>query len=87
MKEELLSSVNLTFTLTLMKLRLNASNYDLGFSFGVSESTISRTYVTVHEKMCHKSAISLDLHGFRIIIPVPTFVQNLIGIARLRSEI
>ena len=26
------------FTLTLMKLRLNTSNYDLAFRFGVSES-------------------------------------------------
>ena len=28
-----------------------------------------------------------DFRGFRITIPVSTFVQNLIGIARLRSEI
>ena len=30
------------FLLTLMKLRLNASNYDLGFRFGICESTVSR---------------------------------------------
>ena len=28
------------FTLTLMKLRLNASNYDLAFRFGISESSV-----------------------------------------------
>ena len=32
------------FTLTLMKLRLNSSNYDLAFRFGVSESTVSRVF-------------------------------------------
>ena len=32
------------FTLTLMKLRLNASNYDLGFWFGICESTVSRVF-------------------------------------------
>lgn len=40
-------SVKLTnfqcFLLTLMKLRLNLSNYDLGFRFCVHESTVSRT--------------------------------------------
>ena len=40
-----------SFTLTLMKLRLNASNYDLGFRFGVSESTISRTFAKWIEAM------------------------------------
>ena len=29
------------FILTLMKLRLNASNYDLAFRFGISESSVS----------------------------------------------
>ena len=33
-----------SFILTLMKLRLNASHYDLGFRFGVSESTVSRVF-------------------------------------------
>ena len=28
------------FTLTLMKLQLNASNYDLAFRFGISESSV-----------------------------------------------
>ena len=32
------------FILTLMKLRLNASNYDLGFRFGICESTVSRVF-------------------------------------------
>jgi hypothetical protein len=32
------------FILTLMKLPLNASNYDLGFRFGLSESAISRVF-------------------------------------------
>ena len=32
------------FILTLMKLRLNASNYDLGFRFGISESSVSRVF-------------------------------------------
>jgi len=32
------------FTLTLMKLRLNASNYDLAFRFGISESSVCRTF-------------------------------------------
>ena len=30
--------------LTLMKMRLNVSNYDLGFRFGVSASTVSRVF-------------------------------------------
>ena len=28
--------------LTLMKLRLNLANYDLGFRFGIHETTVSR---------------------------------------------
>ena len=32
------------FTLTLMKLRLNLSNYDLAFRFSVSESTVGRVF-------------------------------------------
>ena len=32
------------FVLTLMKLRLNLSNYDLSFRFGVSESTVCRIF-------------------------------------------
>jgi len=32
------------FVLTLMKLRLNVSNYDLGFRFGISASTVSRVF-------------------------------------------
>ena len=39
------------FILTLMKLRLNASNYDLGFRFGVSESTVSRVFAKWIEAM------------------------------------
>ena len=30
------------YTLTLMKFRLNASNYDLGYHFEISSSTVSR---------------------------------------------
>ena len=33
-----------SFILTLMKLRLSLSNYDLGFRFGVSECTVSRMF-------------------------------------------
>ena len=40
-----------SFILTLMKLRLNASNYDLGFRFGVSESTVSRAFAKWIEAM------------------------------------
>ena len=40
-----------SFILTLMKLRLNASNYDLGFQFGVSESTVSRAFAKWIEAM------------------------------------
>ena len=32
------------FTLTLMKIRLNLSNFDLGFRFGISESTVGRLF-------------------------------------------
>ena len=32
------------YELTLMKLRLNASNYDLGFRFGINASTVSRLF-------------------------------------------
>ena len=39
------------FNLMLMKLRLNASNYDLGFRFGVSESTVSRAFTKWIEAM------------------------------------
>ena len=39
------------FILTLMKLRLNASNYDLGFRFGISESTVSRAFAKWMEAM------------------------------------
>ena len=39
------------FTLTLMKLRLNASNYDLGFRFGVSQSTFCRAFTKWIEVM------------------------------------
>ena len=39
------------FILTLMKLRLNASNYDLAFRFGVSESTVSRVFTKWIEAM------------------------------------
>lgn len=39
------------FILTLMKLRLNASNYDLGFRYGVSESTICRALTKWIEAM------------------------------------
>ena len=39
------------FTLTLMKLRLNASNYDLGFRFNMSESTVSRVFTKWIEAM------------------------------------
>lgn len=31
-----------SFILTLMKLRLHLSNYDLGFRFGIHETTVSR---------------------------------------------
>ena len=40
-----------SFILTLMKLRLNASHYDLGFRFGVSESTVSRVFAKWIEAM------------------------------------
>ena len=33
-----------SFLLTLMKLRLNLSNYDLGFRFGISLSTVGRVF-------------------------------------------
>ena len=33
------------FILTLMKLRLNVSNYDLGFRFGISTTTVSRVWM------------------------------------------
>ena len=39
------------FILTLMKLRLNVSNYDLGFRFGISESTVSRVLLRWIEAM------------------------------------
>ncbi len=39
------------FILTLMKLRLNSSNYDLGFRFGISESTVSRVFARWIEAM------------------------------------
>ena len=39
------------FLLTLMKLRLNVSSYDLGFRFGVSESTVSRVFLKWIEAM------------------------------------
>ena len=32
------------FTLRLMKLRLNASNYNLAFRFGISESNVCRVF-------------------------------------------
>ena len=32
------------FTLTLMKLRLNASNYDLAFRFGINDSSVCRVF-------------------------------------------
>ena len=32
------------YVLTLMKLQLNASNYDLGFRFGINASTVSRLF-------------------------------------------
>ena len=32
------------YVLTLIKLRLNASNYDLGFRFGISTSTVSQLF-------------------------------------------
>ena len=39
------------FTLVLMKLRLHASNYDLAFRFGISESTVSRIFIKWIEAM------------------------------------
>ena len=39
------------FTLTLMKLRLNTSNYDLAFRFGLSESTLCRVFTKWIEAM------------------------------------
>ena len=39
------------FTLVLMKLRLHASNCDLAFRFGISESTVSRIFVKWIETM------------------------------------
>ena len=39
------------FTLVLMKLRLHASNCDLAFRFGISESTVSRIFVKWIEAM------------------------------------
>ena len=39
------------FILTLMKLRLNSSNYDLGFRFSISESTVSRVFARWIEAM------------------------------------
>ena len=34
-----------SFTLTLMKMRLNASNFDLTFRFGVCDTTVSRVFL------------------------------------------
>lgn len=39
------------FILTIMKLCLNSSNYDLGFRFGISESTVSRVFTRWIEAM------------------------------------
>ena len=39
------------FILTLMKLRLNSSNYDLAFRFGISESTVGRIFARWIEAM------------------------------------
>ena len=39
------------YILTLMKLRLNLSNYDLGFRFGISTSTVSRVFARWIEAM------------------------------------
>ena len=39
------------FILTLMKLRLNSSNYDLAFRFGISESTVGRIFARWVEAM------------------------------------
>ena len=40
-----------SFILTLMKLRLSLSNYDLGFQFGVSECTVSQMFSKLIEAM------------------------------------
>ena len=39
------------FILTLMKLRLNLSNYDLAFRFGIGESTVGRIFARWIEAM------------------------------------
>ena len=39
------------FILTLMKMRLNASNYDLGFRFGISTTTVGRVFCRWIEAM------------------------------------
>ena len=39
------------FILTLMKLRLNAANFDLGFRFGISKSTVGRAFTKWIEAM------------------------------------
>ena len=46
------ASVKLTcFLLTLMKLRLNLANYDLGFRFSIHESTVSRILINWLQNM------------------------------------
>ena len=49
------------FVLTLMKLRLNLSNYDLGFRFGVSESTVSRIFSKWIEAMDIRLSFLINL--------------------------
>ena len=50
------------FTLTLTKLRLNASNYDLAFRFGISESSVCRVF----SKWIEAMDIRLSIRVFKI---------------------
>ena len=48
------------FTLTLMKLQLNASNYDLAFRFGISESSVCHVFSKWIEAIYGYSTIFLN---------------------------
>ena len=47
------------FILTLMKLWLNATNYDLGFRFGICESTVSQVFSRWIEAMDIRLSFSI----------------------------
>ena len=48
------------FTLTLMKLRLNASNYDLAFRFGINDSSVCHVFSKWIEAIYGYSTIFLN---------------------------